>query len=1042
MSTITGCDLRKRARMASSARAFISAGNTDANAWMKINRVEGDKLAHDVFQSVLATDTHDVFKQQAFPKLYESFILNASEKFMDSDAPLKLLQDAVKKKMGIDKIPEEMDVYMKKTLQRSKTAIKLEGIEEWLMGEQYEGISTKGELFSSKKYKKGSFLDRVSKVIPVDEFNQWLMAMHQPERDARVEQITTKKYYDDLNNLLLDVASKKGAEKTKAQNRLNDHIANKDQLINKNGSRMDPAKAQRIRNKYASKQAELTNLYKEFKEKVIDERINVLEKGELISSDLADMLRNGEHPGGFQKFDWYVPLEVNQDIFDAKYDTKTLGGNITQLNSLRGTGKKIKQSDLYNTMATAIARTASAVQRVERNNVAKALHNLVEAAGNSETTKIFKMPAAPRIDEHGDVTSFTYYPPSDMNVPGYNGEVYMHEHSVLAYMPVKDENGNVTGVERKYIYIQPSGFGNSLTTHPIIRAMNTPGGDIARTTRILSSINRWLKFFITSINPFFGLRNMPRDIQEAMFNMVTDEEVLGTDNFWQKQWRGMKLRKEFASNMVGVYKNLSKEIFGMGTPTPEFKKLFDEAHEAGAFITYRKLDGFRTVAKDLDNTFKHLEDYQLSGWDKMKDRVKSLTDPFAKFNDLMEYSTRMAYYKTLRDKGVSVERAAFFAREVTLNFERKGTSGAVRWATAAYLYLGPGINGIYRGFKALGTPSGALWAGMVIPTMSMINRLFVNLLACPGDLEQMEAKWKNDNRTYFWLPIPGGDCFGKLTSIPKPYGVMRVPLRIGEMMADKLTGRVNYSTVDIALEALNQMTMVLDVMNTNLLNNIGKAQISSFLPSAAAPFIRIIENKYWHGGTLLYEHIRNNPDLEPWEKANSQTSGGAIWASQKLTGMGLHHVLGHYADAASLQLLFDSYFPGFFQQGPEAVGSAFGTASSLVKGDTQAAKNKGKDVLKPFLKDFLPGFAEDPSQLEKSNLWAILNDTEPHQLTPRQIRYVWEKSYELRRDKTWTIRQWKNYERQFKKKFGKNVFRERNDIKYKSLREKPEFTRR
>ena len=45
------------------------------------------------------------------------------------------------------------------------------------------------------------------------------------------------------------------------------------------------------------------------------------------------------------------------------------------------------------------------------------------------------------------------------------------------------------------------------------------------------------------------------------------------------------------------------------------------------------------------------------------------------YNDMLENSTRLAVYMEAREAGISKKRAAQLAKDVTLNFNRKGTGG-------------------------------------------------------------------------------------------------------------------------------------------------------------------------------------------------------------------------------------------------------------------------------------------------------------------------------------------------------------------------------
>lgn len=143
-------------------------------------------------------------------------------------------------------------------------------------------------------------------------------------------------------------------------------------------------------------------------------------------------------------------------------------------------------------------------------------------------------------------------------------------------------------------------------------------------------------------------------------------------------------------------------------------------------------------------------------------------DKLARLNSAVENATRLATYSTLRENGYSVQKAAYAARNITVNFTRKGTAGPL--LNAIYLFANANIQGTARIFQAVASSpkvrkilTGVMVAGYF---RSMVNRII------GGQDETGESYYDKIpqyiKETNFIIMKPESE--GQYFKIPMPYG--------------------------------------------------------------------------------------------------------------------------------------------------------------------------------------------------------------------------------------------------------------------------------
>lgn len=321
-----------------------------------------------------------------------------------------------------------------------------------------------------------------------------------------------------------------------------------------------------------------------------------------------------------------------------------------------------------------------------------------------------------------------------------NGIIQVLEKGEIGNANDKDTIAYKENGETKYLRINDPKLADvmknraSVTTGPIIQ--------------FLSTMNRWFAYVNTQASPEFVIANFARDLQTALIN-ISGESSKGL---------ATGLIKSVPDAMRATYRA------EMGKPDMNGKMdvYYKEFKEAGGRMTFFGLKDVAATQKDIQNA---LGDGSYRSATKV---FKVALDKLARLNSAVENATRLATYSTLRENGFSVQKAAYAARNITVNFTRKGTAGPL--LNSIYLFANANIQGTARIFQAVASSpkvrkilTGVMVAGYF---RSMVNRIV------GGDDESGEAYYDKIpqyvKETNFIIMKP--DSKGQYFKIPMPYG--------------------------------------------------------------------------------------------------------------------------------------------------------------------------------------------------------------------------------------------------------------------------------
>lgn len=289
---------------------------------------------------------------------------------------------------------------------------------------------------------------------------------------------------------------------------------------------------------------------------------------------------------------------------------------------------------------------------------------------------------------------------------------------------------------------------------------------IQKPLHYVSKATRFMSALMTQYNPNFAVTNALRDYGTALISNVSD---FG----WGYQRAFMA---NYAKVQATVLKYAMSDAYGDGTYPPGkygtyLKEFFDEGAATGW--------SFLPDVVKIRQTMKEMSDPSLK--QKFVNGKFGVANAFGlkqgigMITEASELNTRFAEYVTSRERGYSKKEAAKHAKELTVNFNRKGTLAGVFGSFFGFWNASiQGTNKIVR----LGR-HGAEWCGT----------LFASGLA-QGLLYALGAPDKDDERAFTEWEMMTNICIGDL-KIPLPQG-FRGFWGAGVQMALALAGKKDW----------------------------------------------------------------------------------------------------------------------------------------------------------------------------------------------------------------------------------------------------------
>lgn len=572
----------------------------------------------------------------------------------------------------------------------------------------------------------------------------------------------------------------------------------------------------------------------------------------------------------------YVPL-MREDMDHGFGNGTGQGFSVKGNASKRATGSKRAVVDIIANLAQQREKN---LIRGEKNRVSTALIGLAKANPNPKFWRTEKPPTITTVSKpsstfdvlyHGSrVRSFTTENAAKDYIAyeGKNGftidEIKIPARVVTTIDPsyknrnevivarIPDENGKIK--EMSVIF-------NEHDKRAMRMSASLKNLDQDQMKEVLSasaSVTRYFASINTQYNPIFGLINITRDVQGSILNLSSTP----------LKGKQAEVLKHTGSALLGIYRDLRKvRKSGKGVDS-KWAKLFEEFQNEGGQTGYR--DMFRNaeargnaIKKTLDPTWwqntKVGKAVTLNGliakpeqWLLEKGQAY-IFDFLSDYNDALENAVRLSTYKVAKDNGQTNQQAASLAKNISVNFNRKGEMG--REVGSLYAFFNASVQGTARIMETMVksedgkisfTKAGAkiFYGGLLLGAIQAV------MLALFGYDEDEPPKFVRDRSLIIPLDILGADK--KYITIPMPLGFNAIPS----------TGRILTEWMLSGFDDTNErfmgfMDMLLDV--TNPIGNAGMS-MQTVTPTALDPIAALTENKDWTGKPIALEDFNSlNP---------------------------------------------------------------------------------------------------------------------------------------------------------------------------------------
>lgn len=304
----------------------------------------------------------------------------------------------------------------------------------------------------------------------------------------------------------------------------------------------------------------------------------------------------------------------------------------------------------------------------------------------------------------------------------------------------------INGRER-YVFFSKKDPNATVMVHTLKNLNAQELGAFLRANRF---ITHYLGQVYTVLNPIFGIVNGFKDYPFGMINLSTTP-IRG---------KQLQVSAKIMPAMIGIMSVLRKERAGGGYSPMLYKwqRIYNEALDAGFQTSNRyailHTGEDRTYIANLLDQFKD---------NNAKQVFRYVINMTYDFSSMIENGVRLAAYQQMREAGHSPQESASVAKNLTINFDKKGSRTAV--LRTLYLFFNASIQGTVRLGKTLAGPSG----GRIITGGVLLGVMQAMMMAAAGFKDDDPPEYIREHN----LIIPTGD--GKYNTIPMPYGLNILP---------------------------------------------------------------------------------------------------------------------------------------------------------------------------------------------------------------------------------------------------------------------------
>jgi hypothetical protein len=454
----------------------------------------------------------------------------------------------------------------------------------------------------------------------------------------------------------------------------------------------------------------------------------------------------------------------------------------------------------------------------------------------------------------------------------------------------------------------------------------------------IRAVNRFLAKMFTQYNPEFVFSNLTRDGHYAN-TMVWVRENRDYAEDYNKNW---VVSFKDTPRLLHKYKNGT-----LDTSVP-IERYYKEFIEHGGETGYTRLLSVTDYKKQMERKLRGASRH--SPLEVANKVVGGYLNTIEDLNRWAEGVSRFAAFLTSRVHGRDIIRSVNDAKEITVNFNRKGAGTALMKAgeknaaaiTAAlvtqfgregYVFFNASIQALDNYAKA-GKKNPGKFTSLVIGNI-MTGFVMAMLYGDDDDYLNLPPYVRRNNLC--------AKVDGKWVTIPLSHE-HRGFFGLGELAYMVMSGREFYDDNELMTEILSQFSQMLPV---DFLESNEADLVMTMMPTSVRPAVEAYVNKDWTGSPIYSDSPYNKHDPE-WRKAFRYTSPTLVSATRKLsdaTGGSVGRGGSINLNPAIIEHLFESYLGG--------VGTTFNKAYKTVRaiaGDKQMQEIRNVPVVSRFVR--------------------------------------------------------------------------------------------
>ncbi|EQB5415391.1 LPD38 domain-containing protein [Escherichia coli] len=398
----------------------------------------------------------------------------------------------------------------------------------------------------------------------------------------------------------------------------------------------------------------------------------------------------------------------------------------------------------------------------------------------------------------------------------------------------------------------------------LMRAMKNMGPETSNAViRTLGKVNRFLATVNTSYNPEFLVSNFIRDVQTAVMNLKaeqgrSDGKLKGLDNL-----SALAVVKDSRSAMSAVYASLrGKTLTGKGA---QWQKVWKEFVEDGGKTGWFNMGDLEGQQKEMDRLVSLAKGgwkgQSIGAWNSFLNLVEDA-------NGAVENALRLSAYKHARDAGLSRQQAASLAKNMTVNFNRRGEQGALM--NSLYMFANASIQGTANLVRTLGhlngdgpLPERLRWKNLNVPQKIALAAVGAGYLL--GSLNRSVAG-EDDDGVNWYDKVPShvkernlvimksvfGGKAGEYWSIPLPYGY-NVFFLLGHTAEGVAAGDLTASRA--AGNVVGGILGAFSPVGSETSETLSGALLKNAAPTILRPFANLAMNENFMGAQIYQENM-------------------------------------------------------------------------------------------------------------------------------------------------------------------------------------------